>query len=820
MIEAFLSYMKTSSIHYRSRPKGQNTGTSPLPRAICRLLYVFCKVRGVKVISRFFNNEARNLEPMLRAFINWEGNGSSENDQTAPVEQGLGWEERYIMLMWLSHLLLAPFDLKSISSDAIPEVTVTELDLPELPKNLPPITKSLLLLSFKYLVVPGKEREAASNLLARLALRPDMQRLGLLETMVSWAISHFRDRPREEAPPVYTSIGILSFVARLSSSGEARDLGSFIPSIFDTFRSAAQNEDQFSGGVRASASSRKLIIKILRSSLVLALSLGDALISSDTLSSMLEDAIDHFLTSLADQDTPVRFAASKALSVITLKLDPSMGADVVEAVIGSLGENVLWENTNSKLLMAATEMTESGSGELRPNLSAVNPLRWQGLILTLGQLLFRRSPPVHQLPQILTSLLSGLIFEQRLSTGTAVGVGVRDAANFGIWSLSRKYSTRELLDLDLTEIPHSKTKRFASCQQLLAVELVNAACIDPQGNIRRGSSAALQELIGRHPDTILEGIPLVQAVDYHAVARRSTAMLEVAEAAAKLGDIYWESVLDAMLEWRGLGAPDAESRRTAAKVIGKISALHSFGGLERTLKHLMGRVSGLSSQAVELRHGYFLGLAAVIEAFSDCLRSQKCDPNDPALQRLLATIPTMWTIFGQFLDPSRKDLHSPALRPELTAESCSMLLSSLSTACGWGQKERLRIKAPSDDSLNSALKVISVCLSRTEDIAIQSSSLAASSIFAVLDENTKKDLVSKWISELLSEAYSVGGGGRRGFGHIAAVGAIYRQVAPGSGLREEVLNGLVVCIRPEKQLEFRVCALHSLRCGILRERGL
>lgn len=54
----------------------------------------------------------------------------------------------------------------------------------------------------------------------------------------------------------------------------------------------------------------------------------------------------------------------------------------------------------------------------------------------------------------------------------------------------------------------------------MAVQLLLSACLDPAGNIRRGSSAALQELIGRHPNQVTEGIAIVQIVDYQAVGLR------------------------------------------------------------------------------------------------------------------------------------------------------------------------------------------------------------------------------------------------------------------------------------------------------------
>jgi len=101
----------------------------------------------------------------------------------------------------------------------------------------------------------------------------------------------------------------------------------------------------------------------------------------------------------------------------------------------------------------------------------------------------------------------------------------------------------------------------SSVLQILATELVVSASLDPAGNIRRGSSAALQELIGRHPNTIDEGIQVVQVVDYHAVALRSRAIMEVAFQSSLLSNTYLTGILDALLGWRGVGDADVSEIR-------------------------------------------------------------------------------------------------------------------------------------------------------------------------------------------------------------------------------------------------------------------
>jgi hypothetical protein len=160
-VDAFLAYLVKYRDQYGSRaPKAEHQVLYPLPRAICRLLYTFCKVRGVKVISRFLNNEPKYLDPMLRAFIEWDALAVGESYGENPRQ--LVWEERYVMLIWLSHLLLAPFDLSSLSSDDIPVPFDNLGQIKPLPAHAPMVAKSLLSVTLKYVNVPGKEREAAT----------------------------------------------------------------------------------------------------------------------------------------------------------------------------------------------------------------------------------------------------------------------------------------------------------------------------------------------------------------------------------------------------------------------------------------------------------------------------------------------------------------------------------------------------------------------------------------------------------------------------------------------------------------------------------
>ncbi|KAL4887473.1 tubulin folding cofactor D C terminal-domain-containing protein [Aspergillus karnatakaensis] len=810
-VEALLAYLVTHRDQYASKSSSHQTkALYPLPRAVCRLLYTFCKVRGVKVISRFLNNEPKYLDPFLRAFIEWDAVHSDDLEApTGDISRRLVWEERYVLLIWLSHLLLAPFDLSSMSSDDIPIPYQKAGPLDRLPPQTPAVAKSLLSVAMTYVGVAGKEREAATMLLARLALRRDMQTLGILTSLTDWAFGVIHPPSGIEPSAIYAYIGVLSFLARLAGSGQAEDFAPLVVPVFRQTMRLIYGETAVSEVILSSALARKTIIKILRSITVMALSLSErsnSIVSEDQVSSILEDAIDHFLSALADKDTPVRFAASKALSIVTLKLEPDMGSEVIEAVTGSLEENILYEKRDGRII-TPSEARHLRADTLKRNLSAVDAQRWQGLILTLGHLLFRHAPPTHQLPTLLQPLVSGLDFEQRSSTGSSVGTGVRDAACFGIWAISRKYTTQELLAINRQAISSSTSQGDVNVLQMLAIELVCAACVDPSGNIRRGASAALQELIGRHPNTIVEGISIVQVVDYHAVARRSRAMADVAKATVALSSQYWSPLIEALMQWRGIGSADAESRRHAARALGILSIQGGYKSILTVLERSNVKLHSIPRSDVETRHGCLLAIASVIDAFSGFEPTEPNKDQKGAVE-VARKIAEFWAIFGTPVGPTKDDLTLQTFRPELTAEASSCLISSLSRS--FSRIIEFQVPAPSSALLDEACKSLMLCLSRGDDVSIESSSKAISQLWPLLPPSKQDEIIQGWFAHIRT-AWNL----PTGRGHISVLGSILNKLSPATSARQSIVEELIRCAEKEELIEKRVIAIKSLTAGVL-----
>lgn len=105
---------------------------------LSRLVYTFCKTRGYKVISRFFPHSIPDLVLVINA--------------SQSFTEGVAWEFRYVVLLWLSIAIKIPFDLGKI-----------------LPGQ--DVAAQLQDLCTSYFFHPGKEREGAVLVLSRAFMR-------------------------------------------------------------------------------------------------------------------------------------------------------------------------------------------------------------------------------------------------------------------------------------------------------------------------------------------------------------------------------------------------------------------------------------------------------------------------------------------------------------------------------------------------------------------------------------------------------------------------------------------------------------------------
>lgn len=749
-----------------------------LPQAICQILNLFCKVRGEKVIKGFFNNEPRYLELILGE-LEARSASQTEDDGLSLHQPVLPWVERYVNLLWLSHLLLAPFPLDSISGcqSSLQKPTCINFHLSS---QVPVVAKRVLSVCMERLGSASKERSAAAVLLARLCMRPDMQKIGLHKSVIQWSIAFF-EGVSDSQVDIHKCLGVLSFLSEVVSSATKEEIVSFIQAIHECCRAIIDQAKLVL--VLSSAVARKLLTKILRYIAIHCLKVTSNSQGFDP-NSIIEDIIGFLLETLADGDSPVRYGASKALSIIALRLDSEMANEVILAILESLTDDVYWQNN-------------------KRNLNSVNALRWHGLTLTLSQLLYRKAIPTNHLPKVLNALLLSLGFEHRSPTGGSIGTNVRDAACFGIWALSRRYTTTDLVLVDTASIQASGYKKVLSVPQVLATELVVAACLDPAGNIRRGSSAALQELVGRHPNTVEEGIPLVQVIDFHAVGLRSRSVCDVAIQAATLNSMYWEALFENLLGWRGTGSLDSDSRLTAADAIGLLTKNQPLSVVLWMSKEISDKLRELRPRQVEERQGLASALAALVKMTG---LSKKYDHE--MMQKLLFQL---WGLLETDLQLEEKAFSSSALRPEFTASSFCKFLGAMATLTN----ELDQNYWPANIPVAEVACVLNLCLIRHEDTVLQAISSATKPLLRLLSACPGANvdaMVSAWLTKLENEAsYN----GLRCSGHMIALGAAFTldnqdNDSTRTALKDRIINVLTFRCTSGVAIEARIIALRAI----------
>ncbi|KAI9816101.1 MAG: hypothetical protein M1826_001888 [Phylliscum demangeonii] len=749
-------------------------------------------------------------------------------------ESKVAWEERYIMLLWLSHLLLTPFDLASISSVRTPEHDEPVIANLQLSKDIPWSARFLAFTGLTYLGAASKVREAAVILLVRLSVRPDLYQQGLMLALINRANGSLLSNPQHHAPAtIYQHVGTLAFLNKVLEAAGPELSARFIPGIYATVQQIVSSQSTFHAEIRSSALARKALVKLFQTLASLSLSVSSQIpsnVAETPPSVSLEDVIDYLLAMLGDKDTPVRLAAGRAIASIALRLDHGLAREVIRVILDHLGQDL------PVPVERDSRVEISGA---RIDYSAVNPLRWHGLVLALAHLLLYRSPPLDQLPEMLEYLLVALQFEQKSSTATSIGANVRDAACLGIWALSRKYTTAELLSINVSSI---RVARFhgdvSSIPQVIAAELVAAACLDPIGNLRRAASAALQELIGRHPETVRAGISIVQVVDYHAVSLRSNAIAQVGVCAARLDTVYRNAFFQGLLGWRGVGSTDSQSRRNAASGIGLLCEVSGYDPTQaiEMMKIILETATRLPTRDVDKKHGMLLSIAAILDATS--LR----DGNRDGIKRRELPGPATEEaeVRAKLLEGAMRALDVSigqnavaSVHSELLAEAACRLISSTATLIHMitgDQAIALAEKGIISRLLERCTAMLEEILNRTAPISerIQEDcASAAKLLFAALDGVRRLQLAGTWLKHVSIEQSSKSGGTSiRAMAHLNVLGVVYDYFGSPNARPDddatsrkglEIVRALLRHSSSLSPIEIRLVALNGLEKVIVRK---
>jgi hypothetical protein len=162
-----------------------------LVQRTAKALNALATVRGAKTVVKFFPHEARDLEAVVALLVRSHDAQVCATTLEEKDELGTAWETRAVLILWLSILVLIPFDLVTVDSLARDDVDDAEA---------PPVVMRILrLCQDRYLSDPGIVRDRAATLLARLLTRPDMPRA--LARFLDWATEALANANAPRAAP-------------------------------------------------------------------------------------------------------------------------------------------------------------------------------------------------------------------------------------------------------------------------------------------------------------------------------------------------------------------------------------------------------------------------------------------------------------------------------------------------------------------------------------------------------------------------------------------------------------------------------------------
>ena len=183
----------------------KNPGAS-VPKDVSHLFEVvnwMCKVRGYKTVLKFFPHEVADMEPVVE-LLHFQS-GSEE------------WWIAYILVLWLSIIVLVPFDIETIDS----KHSSQEI-----------LTKRIINICKNYITSSGKIREGAAVLISKLITRPDIFKSGETDLVVGFLADEY-SKLKDDGTQMFFVSGILQTLTDILKTGHREDLLSRVDLVFE-----------------------------------------------------------------------------------------------------------------------------------------------------------------------------------------------------------------------------------------------------------------------------------------------------------------------------------------------------------------------------------------------------------------------------------------------------------------------------------------------------------------------------------------------------------------------------------------------------------
>uniref|UniRef100_A0A182PP00 Tubulin-specific chaperone D n=1 Tax=Anopheles epiroticus TaxID=199890 RepID=A0A182PP00_9DIPT len=539
-----------------------------------KYLYQICKVRTFKAFVKNLPHEVRHL-PFVLSLVEQQNLDDWQN-----------WETRYMGLLWLSLLVLNPFDLSRLDT--------SEFGCPTTMERIYELCKTNCLKDDSCSPV-------VAFLVARFVIRNDVKMV-YLEKMFDWAMAVNADYR------VDAKLGPLSAIACILKHGKREDLLPYVKRLsnwilhldYDTISKDFKIYKtcikicQRIGLVllppkiakwRYQRGARSLLANVQKTVTLASLkevqqteslpecSEEEEDVDDEEIPADIEEIIERLLLGLKGNSTIVRWSSAKGIGRITNRLPKLLGDEVVSSVIELL-----------------------------------NPLEqddaWHGACLALAELAKRGLLLPSRLSEIVPLLLQALVYDE-IQGYRNVGQNIRDAACYMCWAFARAYHPSVLQPF---------VERIASA-------LLVTAVFDREINCRRAASAAFQESVGRLGN-FPHGIDILTTADFFSVAVRSNAFLHISEYIAKF-DEYKYNLIEHLVS-RKINHWDTNIRELSAQALSNLTQ-HAPEYMRNTIVPQLFQLA--ESTELNTRHGAVLALGEVINALQR-LTADGCFVND------------------------------------------------------------------------------------------------------------------------------------------------------------------------------------------------
>lgn len=542
--------------------------------AAFKYLYIICKVRTYKVLVKFLPHELSDLEFALELL-----------EKQNPKEFK-HWETRYMLLLWMSILVLNPFHLSRLDAYATtPTDSTANNEL--ITTNAQSKTKMERI--FDLCKLYTSSNDTCSNISAYLSakyfVRADIKDL-YLERFLDWIISH------HQADTVEIKYGQLAAVGAILKHGKRDDLLPYADKLLQWIVSCQYKDSsdflkyksyikiiqrigliylkprianwRYKRGTRSLAKNLALDNETPQQSQLNTMEhnqqSSEELISDEEVivPDAIEEVIEELLQGLRSGGNDVRWSAAKGIGRVTNRLSKELADEVIGSVIDIL-----------------------------------NPLEpheaWHGACLALAELAKRGLLLPYRLKELVPLLMQALFYDE-MKGYMSVGQHIRDSACYMCWAFARAYNPEDILPF----------------VHKISAGLLTVATFDREINCRRAASAAFQESVGRLGNFPF-GIEISTTTDFYSVGLRQNSYLNISDYIAQYEE-YRKPLIDHLID-RKVNHWDPAIRELAAKALHKLTRRDPDYVSTVVLDKLFAKTDSID---INTRHGSVLAIGEII----------------------------------------------------------------------------------------------------------------------------------------------------------------------------------------------------------------